>query len=284
MYTCFFFILQHLGKRKVDSNNKSKFIPDFIAWVPHRKEIESAGPKVSIYRDTFNTGETERAPQILVPAVRRPRPPEPPSRPLMKTPYLDQSAMEEELEPMSTTYQLTHRHSQPNRRINTNMNTGTVDEEPVPDQKQMTFINPKVASVYERQVPSMTRLRRSRISSAPIFRSSVAECMVWHSAGSEERVQALPGHRERPKTVIGLLPELSNNDSQSAPSQQAIHHQPAFSEPCHSSRFGITPSATATVPMDTMPTSSTQHLGQSTSLSQAPTQPDAQRVMLSESV
>lgn len=270
----------NLGKRKVETTTKSKFVPDFIAWVPHKKEIEAAGPKVSIYRDTFKTGEAKPVPQILAPSIRKPRPPL--RRPLLSTPFLDQKTAEEEMEPLSTTYELTHRHRQPNLRVNTNMNTGTIDDEPVPGQKTMTFINPKVASVHERQVPSMTRLRRSRIASAPIFRSSVADCMVWHSHVSEEQVDILPAQRERPKTVIGLLPEISNFDVGNSSVQDNLPPL-ARSEPSHSSHFGITPSATMTVPMETM--SSTQPaLDMSKSFTQAPTQVDAPRVLMSDSI
>ncbi|XP_041457889.1 uncharacterized protein LOC121410089 [Lytechinus variegatus] len=245
----------NLGKRKVQSNYKTKFIPDFIAWVPHKKELEEAGPKVSSYRETFKSDDPSRVPQILVPSVRAPRPPPDPNRrPLLNTPYIDKKTAEDELEPLSTTYQLTHRHSQPNRMINTNMNTGTVDQDQVPDQKTMSFINPKIASVHENPVQSVTRLRRSRITSAPAFRSSVADCMIWHSHGDNEQVHVLPVRRERPKTVIGLLPEVPNDD-RNDPSVNGTLPRLVQSGPSHSSHFGVTPSATSTVPMEAMTSS-----------------------------
>ncbi|XP_785139.3 uncharacterized protein LOC579958 [Strongylocentrotus purpuratus] len=276
----------NLGKRKVQSNYKTKFVPDFIAWVPHKKEIEEAGPKVSIYRDTFTTNEASgRVPQILVPSVRTPRPPrEANHRPLLVTPYVDLKTAEEELEPLSTTYQLTHRHSQPNRMINTNMNTGTVDTEPVSDQKTMNFINPKIASIHENPVPSVTRLRRSRITSAPAFRTSVADCMVWHSHGDVEQVHVLPSRRQRPKTVIGLLPEIPNADVNDSSVQDTLPRL-AQSGPCHSSHFGMTPTATSTVPMEVMPSSSQAMPDTSTSFShQGASQASVQQAMISDSI
>ncbi|XP_071499388.1 uncharacterized protein [Diadema antillarum] len=276
-----------LGKRKVQSNNKSNFIPDFIAWVPHKRELESAGPKVSIYRDTFNTrGTSVPVPQILVPSVRAPRPPDPHRQPLLSTPFIDPAVAEEETEPLATTYQLTHRHSQPNRSINTNMNTGTIDTEPIPPQKSMAFLNPRVASIHERPAPSLTRLRRSRVASAPLFRSSVADCMVWHSHGDTEEVQVLPAHRPRPKTVIGLLPDISRTETGDEISGNTAVSTAGFSEPSHSSHFGITPSATVTVPMETGSMSASSQPVQDTSVnySHAPTQSSCPQVGLSDSI
>ena len=199
-----FFLLQGLGKKKVDNTHKSKFIPDFIAWVPHKVEISQAGPMESVYNDTFRESSRPQCPQILVNTISKPK-------------YVDLSKSNAFKDPVTidppqkpvTTYQFTHRHKQPNINIITNMNTGsTVEQFPVPEQKTARYINPKVPSIYDRpKSTSLTRMRKSRIASAPIFRSSVADCMRWHDVDEI-----------RPQTASGHFPAISppNNNSQSS--------------------------------------------------------------------
>ncbi len=200
----FFTILQGLGKKKVDSNHKSKFVPDFIAWVPHKKEINASGPLESVYKDTYRESESERTsyPQILVNTIPKPKAViDVGSLTTAKSvPYSDPVSIEDMASPI-TTYQFAHRHMQPNRSIFTNMNTGQVETTPLPPQITPTYINPQVPSVYERPKTALTRLRRARISSAPNLRSSVAACLRWFDADDDNEM--------RPKTASGCFPELS---------------------------------------------------------------------------
>ena len=200
---CFLSFLQGLGKKKVESSHKSKFIPDFIAWVPHKKEISQSGPLESVYKDTFRDSERTTAPQILVNTIPKPRAVKEGSfTPSKSVPYSDPIDIEDTAKPV-TTYEFVHSHMQPNRSIHTNMNTGKVEATPVPAQITPNYINPKVPSIYDRPKTTLTRLRRARISSAPNLRSSVADCLRWHDADDNKD--------SRPKTASGCLPELSSN-------------------------------------------------------------------------
>lgn len=237
-----------LGKKKVDNTHKSKFIPDFIAWVPHKVEISQAGPMESVYNDTFRESSRPQCPQILVNTISKPK-------------YVDLSKSNAFKDPVTidppqkpvTTYQFTHRHKQPNINIITNMNTGTVEQFPVPEQKTARYINPKVPSIYDRpKSTSLTRMRKSRIASAPIFRSSVADCMRWHDV-DDVRPQTASGHfpvistpdNNSQSSVIGsqfsqTVPTLSSQTSMSMdyngnlgignqqPSTMTNHHQEAY--------------------------------------------------------
>ncbi|XP_038068721.1 uncharacterized protein LOC119738068 [Patiria miniata] len=210
-----------LGKKKVTHARTSKFRPDFISWVPHAKEIKDGGPVVSVYRETFRNSETNRVPQILVPAVAKPTKYLSASAPaFLPTPYTDPPDMVQD-KPI-TTYQFTHRHQQPNPWVHTNMNTGSIEENPVPVQKSNTYINPRIESIYNRpkQQISMTRLRRSRTGSAPIFRTSVADCLNWHRPEAE--TTELNFEKPRPKTATGVFPEVNGAETNSA-----NHRQPS---------------------------------------------------------
>ncbi|XP_072025305.1 uncharacterized protein [Amphiura filiformis] len=201
-----------LGKKKVDSNIKSKFIPDFIAWVPHKKEISQSGPLESVYKDTFRESESSRNPypQILVNTISKPKAViDIANLTTTKSVYSDPVSVEDATHPI-TTYEFAHSHMQPNRNIFTNMNTGQIESTPLPMQITPNYINPQVPSIYDRPKTALTRLRRARISSAPNMRSSVAACLRWYDADDHKEDD------KRPKTAIGCFPELSatGGDSQ----------------------------------------------------------------------
>jgi hypothetical protein len=195
-----------LGKKKVQHQRTGKFTPDFIAWVPHKKDIREAGPVVSVYRETFRRDEpSTKVPQILVPSVSRPPKHLSASAPsFLPTPYSDPPEMVQEK--AMTTYQLTHRHQQPNPSVHTNMNTGDVDAGPLPFVKSNSYINPRIESIYDRpkQRISTRSLRRARTGSAPVFRTSVADCLNWARSQTTE----LAPERPRPRSVAGTFPEV----------------------------------------------------------------------------
>ncbi|XP_022098873.1 uncharacterized protein LOC110983705 [Acanthaster planci] len=231
-----------LGKKKVHHQRTGKFQPDFIAWIPHAKEIKEGGPVVSVYRETFRNSEANRVPQILVPAVTKPKKCLSASAPaFLQTPYSDPPEMLQERS--VTTYQFTHRHQQPNPRVYTNMNTGEVDESPVPLQKSNTYINPRIESIYDRpklQV-SMSPLRRARTGSAPLFRASVADCLNWHRPQTE--TMELNLERPRPKTATGVFPEVKGAETNSA--SQGQLSQPLQPRPPQTTAKGTVCQSTA---------------------------------------
>ncbi|XP_002738364.1 uncharacterized protein LOC100371168 [Saccoglossus kowalevskii] len=185
-----------LGKKKLEVKQKGAYQPDFIAWVPHAKDIKSAGPSVSSYRNDYKTGATSRSvPQILINSVRRPNT----AMPIDPKPPIDERPL--------TTYRFVHRHLQPNPRVNTNMNTGDVEDRPVPFVKTHQYINTAIPSVYDRKT-SLTNLRRSRAASAPLMRESVAMCLQWYVPKSEIVTPlSLVGNENR--AAVGPLKELS---------------------------------------------------------------------------
>ncbi|KAJ8047517.1 hypothetical protein HOLleu_06542 [Holothuria leucospilota] len=183
-----------LGKKKVTNRNSGKFRPDFIAWIPHAKEIHEAGPLVSIYRETHGASDSSQLPQILVGSVKKCST-TPEKLITLKSPYTDPS--DYDTSPLETTYRVAHQHLQPNPNVQTNMSTGVVENEHLSLEVTNKYINPRIASIYE----NPRRLtRRSRVSSAPVLRSSVAQCLVWHDYNElSEEVQ-------RPKTAMAALP------------------------------------------------------------------------------
>ncbi|PIK60109.1 hypothetical protein BSL78_03014 [Apostichopus japonicus] len=206
-----------LGKKKVSNRNSSKFRPDFISWVPHAKEINSSGPLVSIYRETHKGNDTSALSQTLTESVKRYN--TTPTREhkviSLQSPYTDPD--DYDTSPLETTYRVTHQHSQPNPCMNTNMNTGLVESDQIPTEVTNRYINPKVASIYD--VPRRLT-RRSRVSSAPVTRSSVAQCMVWHDCENE----ILPAVVLRPKTAMAALPPMGDtlNEREGQPVQEII--------------------------------------------------------------
>lgn len=199
-----------LGKKKVDNSYKGKFIPDFIAWVPHRNEISQAGPMESVYNDTFRESDRPPNPQILVNTISKPRYVGDLNKSTPFMPFKDPATVTfDPAEKPFTTYQFTHRHMQPNRSIITNMNTGNVEMNSLPMQKTSLYINPQVPSIYDRPKSTLTRMRKARIASAPMFRSSVADCMKWCDADDADR-------EKRPKTASGCFPAITAPDTQSS--------------------------------------------------------------------
>ncbi|XP_077983296.1 uncharacterized protein LOC144438137 [Glandiceps talaboti] len=164
-----------LGKKKISGKQTGIFHPDFISWVPHAREIREAGPTVSSYRNDFKDSPKAPVQQILINSVRRPNT----ASPIVPQPPIDDRPI--------TTYRFVHRHLQPNPKVNTNMNTGEIETNPVPYIKSNPYINTKIPSVYDRQRhPGLTKLRRSRAVSAPPLRESVAMCLQWYVPQSEK--------------------------------------------------------------------------------------------------
>ena len=265
MILLFHFYAKGLGKKKVQHQRTSKFTPDFIAWIPHKREIKDAGPVVSVYRETFRNSDKNRVPQVLVPTINKPTKCLSASAPaFLPTPYADPADMVQEQ--LVTSYQLSHRHQQPNPNVHTNMNTGKVDDNPVPFQKSISYINPRIESIYDRPKhhAPLTSLRRARTGSAPIFRSSVADCMRWHVP------QDLNMERPRPKSVAGTFPEVKGAGTNSMEEAQQIHSlQPVPPQTsvkgtiCQTTAWGteIQPMSnqSSTFSMDTRPIGQTQN-------------------------
>ncbi|XP_071784316.1 uncharacterized protein [Asterias amurensis] len=229
-----------LGKKKVQHQRTGKFTPDFISWVPHKREIREAGPVSSVYRETYRNSDKSRVPQVLVPTVSKPPKQLSASAPaFLPTPYSDPADMVQE-NPV-TSYQISHRHLQPNPTVHTNMNTGRVEEDPVPLQKTHVYINPKIDSIYDRpkQRGSLTSLRRARTGSAPLFRSSVADCMRWHVPH-----EPTP---PRPKTVTGTFPEVRGAETGSP--EEIRQPMP----PQTSGKGTVCPTTAWTTPSQSMP-------------------------------
>ncbi|XP_070559162.1 uncharacterized protein [Ptychodera flava] len=230
-----------LGKRKLQGKHTNIFRPDFIAWVPHTREIREMGPSVSSYRNDFK--ETLSAPvhQILIDSVKRPNT----ANPIVPQPPIDERPI--------TTYRFVHRHLQPNPKVNTNMNTGEVEDAPVPSVKSNQYINVKVPSVYDRkkQHPSLTRLRRSRAASAPPIRESVAMCLQWYRPESE---------KVTPLQLVGRGGEINVNQTSTSASQEvSLPSMPFHTQTAPAGLQHTTLQATPLVPADipTAPSMST---------------------------
>lgn len=199
--------MQGLGKKKVTNKNSGKFRPDFIAWIPHAKEIHEAGPLVSIYRETHGASNSSQFPQILIGSVKKCST-TPEKLITLKSPYTDPS--DYDTSPLETTYRVAHQHLQPNPYVPTNMSTGVVENEQLSLEVTNKYINPRIASIYE----TPRRLtRRSRVSSAPVLRSSVAQCLVWHD------YQELSEQVQRPKTAMAALPPTTESCQETMASQ-----------------------------------------------------------------
>ncbi|XP_071961533.1 uncharacterized protein [Antedon mediterranea] len=179
-----------LGKKKVHSSYKSKFLPDFISWVPHKTELKESGPAFSSYRNDFRSKRGD-VPQILVRSTVNP---ESSNTNIIYNSYSE--PIEKEVAPL-TTYRFVYQHQQPNPKVNTNMNTGKVDGS-VPFEKSFNYVNPKHKSIYDRPSEGLTNLRRSRVKSAPFSRTTVADCLNWYRGPVvNETIETL---EKRPKT------------------------------------------------------------------------------------
>ncbi|XP_033102459.1 uncharacterized protein LOC117105430 isoform X2 [Anneissia japonica] len=186
-----------LGKKKVQSNYKSRFSPDFISWVPHKKEIIEAGPAYSSYRDAFRRSQGEVISQNLLHSVNIPKSSN--LNTVRSAPAL-YPELDVESKPL-TTYNFVHQHLQPNPSVNTNMYTGKVNDEPPPLEKSFEFINPRHKSIYDRPREGLTNLRRSRVKSAPFMRTTVADCLNWYRGPEKETIESLD-YSKRAKTAF----------------------------------------------------------------------------------
>lgn len=164
-----------LGRRK-SGRASTIFKPDFIAWIPHEKELKDEGAAMSVYRLDFRHGDSspEHLPQRLSPRVRR------------RMAFQDEQF---EKQKWLSDYKMYLQHGQPNPNIDTDFNTGRKHDGAEKNTRSYHDVNAtgKLRKVIPHYLAHTESVKR-RIKSAPLMHLSVGDCLSWPTQQLNESI------------------------------------------------------------------------------------------------
>ena len=168
-----FIISQGLGKKKIP-NETQHWKPDFMAWMPHKPELDKAGPKHSSYRTNF----LHHSEPLVEKYVKRP-----------KTAFEDVP---------TTTYRYSHGEANPNKELLSAM-TNNALLSTVPNRickaSKITGRESVASCMSWQHTPTPPKVKVTRMSQSapPINRSIVPAATQTSTATTTTTTHKAPG-------------------------------------------------------------------------------------------